>query len=293
MARAEATLAEAKARYENLLTGKRQEEQEVVRAQRREVEAALALAEIEYKRQTELLAKRVAHPQGPRAGRVPGAPARPAPPRLPPRRGSASSPPARRDRGGQGLVEQTEANLAQASKRLDDLMPAAPEDALVENTFFNVGEWVPAGTPVVSLLPPFRVKLRFFVPEEEVARREIGQAGGLHLRWLPGGPQGHHHLCLAARRIHAAGDLLAERAGKLVFLIEARPERARRAVARPAGRRRAFRGVRPAMPRDRRPRSRQALRHAHRRRYVSLAIEQGRICGFLGPNGSGKTTTCA
>src|SRR5213078_2772179 len=25
--------------------------------------------------------------------------------------------------------------------------------------------------------------------------------------------------------------------------------------------------------------------------HVSLAIEQGRICGFLGPNGSGKTTT--
>ena len=25
--------------------------------------------------------------------------------------------------------------------------------------------------------------------------------------------------------------------------------------------------------------------------HVSLAVEQGRICGFLGPNGSGKTTT--
>ena len=51
------------------------------------------------------------------------------------------------------LIGQNEANLAQARKRLADLMPVAPEDALVENTFFNVGEWVPAGTPVVSLLP--------------------------------------------------------------------------------------------------------------------------------------------
>ena len=54
-------------------------------------------------------------------------------------------------------------------------MPVAPEDALIENTFFNTGEWVPAGTPVVSLLPPFRVKLRFFVPEEDVARAQMGR----------------------------------------------------------------------------------------------------------------------
>ena len=53
----------------------------------------------------------------------------------------------------EALIVQNEANLAQARKRLADLMPVAPEDALVENTFFNVGEWVPAGTPVVSLLP--------------------------------------------------------------------------------------------------------------------------------------------
>ena len=30
---------------------------------------------------------------------------------------------------------------------------------------------------------------------------------------------------------------------------------------------------------------------AHRRRPCEPGIEQGRICGFLGPNGSGKTTT--
>jgi len=54
-------------------------------------------------------------------------------------------------------------------------MPVAPEDALVENTFFNVGEWVPAATPVVSLLPASRVKLRFFVPEEDVSKARMGR----------------------------------------------------------------------------------------------------------------------
>ena len=35
-------LAEAKARHENMLTGKRPEEQDVIRAQRREIEGAVA-----------------------------------------------------------------------------------------------------------------------------------------------------------------------------------------------------------------------------------------------------------
>src|SRR5260370_31473594 len=57
VAHAEGTLAEAKSRYINLLTGKRQEEKDVTTMQRHETEAALVQAEIEMKRQTELLAK--------------------------------------------------------------------------------------------------------------------------------------------------------------------------------------------------------------------------------------------
>ena len=57
MARATATLAEFQARHDNLLTGKRSEEQDVVRAQRRELEASLTRAEQQLKRQTDLTAK--------------------------------------------------------------------------------------------------------------------------------------------------------------------------------------------------------------------------------------------
>ena len=119
-------------------------------------------------------------------------------------------------------------------------MPVAPEDALVENTFFNVGEWVPAGTPVVSLLPDFRVKLRFFVPEEEVAAGAPGRAGALHLRRLPGRPQRHDQLRLAARRVHAAGDLFSRDAATEAGLHGRGAARSRAgavaAGARPAGR---------------------------------------------------------
>src|SRR5262249_16761321 len=57
VARTEGALAEAKSRYENLLTGKRQEERDVTTMQRRETEAALVMAETELKRQADLLAK--------------------------------------------------------------------------------------------------------------------------------------------------------------------------------------------------------------------------------------------
>jgi HlyD family secretion protein len=41
---------------------------------------------------------------------------------------------------------------------------------------YRVGEWVPAGAPVVALLPPGALKLRFFVPEPLLAQASIGRA---------------------------------------------------------------------------------------------------------------------
>ena len=37
------------------------------------------------------------------------------------------------------------------------------------------GEWVPAGRPVVSLLPPGNLKARFYVPEEVLGTIRIDQ----------------------------------------------------------------------------------------------------------------------
>ena len=39
---------------------------------------------------------------------------------------------------------------------------------------FNRGEWVPAGAPVVTLLPPANVKVRFFVPESRLGSVKVG-----------------------------------------------------------------------------------------------------------------------
>jgi HlyD family secretion protein len=225
VARAEAALAEAQARYENLLKGKRQEEQDVVRAQRRENEAALAQAEVEFKRQTELLTKGVGtrkdfeqaesmtHQLRSRAASLAAQE----------RVGELA---ARPDEiaAAKAQVDQDHANLAQARKRLDDLMPVAPEDALVENTFFNVGEWVPAGTPVVSLLPAFRVKLRFFVPQEHVAQAKLGAPISFTCDGCPADLKATV-IYVSPRAEFTPPVIYSQTArSKLVFLIEARPE---------------------------------------------------------------------
>lgn len=226
VARAEAALAEAKARHENLLTGKRPEEQDVIRAQRRETEASLAMAETELKRQTELLPKgfstRQAYDQA--ESQVNQLRARLASLAAQERVGDLAARQAE-IAAAAALIIQNQANLEQAKKKLADLMPVAPDDALVENTFFNVGEWVPAGTPVVSLLPASRVKLRFFVPEEDVAKARIGRKVSFTCDGCP--PDMKASIIYVSPRAEFTPPVIYSQSArtKLVFLIEARPDK--------------------------------------------------------------------
>ena len=225
VARTEGALAESQARYENLLKGKRQEEKDVTTLQRKETEAALVMAEIELKRQTELVTKgystRKDYEQADSQAR-----------QLRSRAASLGAQErvnelaARPDEiaAAKAMVDQNQANLDQARKRLDDLMPVAPEDGLIENTFFNIGEWVPAGTPVVSLLPPFRVKLRFYVPEEDVAHARMGQEVSFTCDSCP--PDLKAKIIYISPRSEFTPPVIYSQTArtKLVFLVEARPD---------------------------------------------------------------------
>lgn len=72
-------------------------------------------------------------------------------------------------------VEAAQAVLAQSNWRLEQRALQAPAAALVQDTFYSEGEWVPSGSPVVSLLPPGNIKLRFFVPETLLGSLKQGQ----------------------------------------------------------------------------------------------------------------------
>ena len=74
-------------------------------------------------------------------------------------------------------VEAAARRLEQARWRLEQKTQAAPQTGYVYDTLYNEGEWIPAGYPVVSLLPPGNIKVRFFVPEQTVGTLRLGQQG--------------------------------------------------------------------------------------------------------------------
>lgn len=74
----------------------------------------------------------------------------------------------------QARTDSAKAQLAQAQWTLDQKTQRAPGQALVFDTLFRPGEWVPAGQAVVSLLPPDRIRVRCFVPETVLASLKTG-----------------------------------------------------------------------------------------------------------------------
>lgn len=72
-------------------------------------------------------------------------------------------------------VEAAGQRLAQAAWSLEQKTQTAPRGGLVFDTFYTEGEFVPAAYPVVSLLPPGNVSIRFFVPEPVVGTLKPGQ----------------------------------------------------------------------------------------------------------------------
>lgn len=85
--------------------------------------------------------------------------------------------------GRADVIAAAEADAAAAQAALDragwsvaQKSRSAPASALVYDTLFREGEFVAAGQPVVALLPPANIKVRFFVPEAGLAALKPGAA---------------------------------------------------------------------------------------------------------------------
>lgn len=72
-------------------------------------------------------------------------------------------------------VDAAQAAVAQAQWRLSQKSIYAPIAGLVYDTYYKVGEFVPARSPVVVMLAPKDIKLLFYIPEPSRSKLQIGQ----------------------------------------------------------------------------------------------------------------------
>ena len=75
----------------------------------------------------------------------------------------------------QSQERQAEAALADARYQLDQRNVVSYVHGSVQDIYFRQGEYAPASTPVISILPPQNVFVRFFVPETEFSKVKLGQ----------------------------------------------------------------------------------------------------------------------
>ncbi len=123
------------------------------------------------------------------------------------------------------VLRDAQARLNSVQTRLSRRRIFSAVDGTVQQIYFRPGEMVPASRPVLSMLPPGNLKVRFYVPEtglpniaygDEIKVACDGCAAGLTAR-----------VSFIARQSEFTPPViysLDERA-KLVFLIEALPEK--------------------------------------------------------------------
>jgi HlyD family secretion protein len=114
--------------------------------------------------------------------------------------------------------------LAQAQWRVEQKSQTAPVAGLVADTLYRAGEWVAAGAPVVSLLPPANVKLRFYIPETLVGSLRIGDA--VTVRCDGCGAEIPAQVRFIATQAEFTPPVIYSRENRsnLVFLVEAWPD---------------------------------------------------------------------
>jgi HlyD family secretion protein len=223
---AEQRLNAAAARLENLQAARRPAEIDALRAEVTQAKAALALSSSQLAQQQKLFKEgfiaqaRLDEAQAARArdaARAAEAEAQLRSALLPVGREAER-------RAAEGDAAGAQAALAQAALRVEQKSVAAPVSGMVQDTFFVEGEWVPAGRPVVSLLPPGNVKARFYVPEPALASLQAGRALEIRCDGCPA-PLAAKVSFVSTQAEYTPPVLYSkESRAKLLFLVEARLE---------------------------------------------------------------------
>jgi HlyD family secretion protein len=224
----------AQAQVDDMRKGRRPTEIDALRAQLSQAQVAASFSEKEYQRALELVSKGFVSPQ------------------------RADETKATRDRDRDRVKElNAQLETAQLGSRPDEIRAAEAEAAAarqslaqadwklrqrsvtatvggtVTDTLFVRGEWVPAGAPVVSVLPAGNVKVRFFVPEPQLGSVKVGQKVSLNCDGCAAAVSANVSFIAPQAEFTPPVIYSKESRAKLVFMVEARPAAADAAKLHP------------------------------------------------------------
>jgi HlyD family secretion protein len=124
----------------------------------------------------------------------------------------------------QALLREAEAKFKSAQTRLMRRSMLSPVDGVVQQVYFRAGELVVAGRPIVAILPPGNVKVRFYVAQALLPKIAIGDTVAVHCDGC--GVQNAKISFIARQAEYTPPVIYSEQErNKLVFLVEALPEK--------------------------------------------------------------------
>lgn len=120
-------------------------------------------------------------------------------------------------------LRQAQANLTWAETRQARRSVYSPADGTVHQIYFRPGESALPARPVVALLPPANLKVRFFAPETRLPALKIGDAVTVSCDGCAPGLKAT--ISFISRNAEYTPPVIysLEERSKLVFLVEARP----------------------------------------------------------------------
>jgi HlyD family secretion protein len=118
-----------------------------------------------------------------------------------------------------------EARVNTSQTRLARRIGFAPVSGTIQQIYFREGETVPAQRPVVSIMPPGNMKLRFFVPEAELPKLAIGDEVRVTCDNCAADLTAKIYFIATSAEYTPPVIYSLDERNKLVYLIQARPSR--------------------------------------------------------------------
>jgi HlyD family secretion protein len=118
-----------------------------------------------------------------------------------------------------------EARVVTSQTRLARRNGLAPVAGTIQQIYFREGETVPAQRPVVSIMPPGNMKLRFFVPETELPKLSIGEDVKVTCDNCAADLTAKIYFIATSAEYTPPVIYSLDERNKLVYLIQARPAR--------------------------------------------------------------------